>query len=144
MVGWRKWRKKRDGRNNESEKNRQYSEIQAGKSMNSWNGYIAVVGGKLRLFWNTEPGGDVAYFLVRDFQTAARDEKDGALNPLDEVEIDDYGATDADKEVTWKMGDEFAEKKYHAEWVGVADKVNIAVIPRSADPDYAAKADSFV
>ena len=51
VVGWRKWRKKRDGRKNESEKNRQYSEIQAGKSMNSWNGYIAVVGGKTT-FWN--------------------------------------------------------------------------------------------
>lgn len=74
--------------------------------MNSWNGYIAVVGGKSRLSGNTEPGGDVAYFLARNFQSASGDEEDGTLNPLDEVEIDDYRAADAHEKVAWKMGGE--------------------------------------
>ena len=112
--------------------------------MNCWNGYTAEVRRKSRLFGNAEPGGNVAYFLVRDFQPAARDEEDGTLNPLDEVEIDDYGAADANEDVAWKIGSEPAEQEYHAERVGATDKMNIAVVSGCTDPDYFVKSDFLV
>ena len=96
------------------------------------------------MFGNAEPGGNVAYFVARHFQPESGNEEDRSLNPLDEVEIDNYGAAYANEEVARKMCGEPAEQEYHAERVGVAGKMNIAVVSGCTDPDYFVKSDSLV